>query len=364
MLIEIFHASKWAVLYASFLCIVLLYPYRFRKPTNHLAWTSEANGVIFPSVGVIRSKHTPEALHNALISGQGLSVEVWLSAANIHQIGPARIVSYSLNPSFRNFSLAQQGASLVMRLRTTKTNMNGTNPELTVENVFRAQVLEHIVVTYDFMKQRVYLNGQLRLEAPIPGGNFANWDPHYPLLLGNERTGDRPWEGSLFLAAIYNRALLSEDVYQNYRTGKTFLATDGAPTKRVGDALVVLYLFNENSGKVIWDQSGSPAKLDLVIPKDMVKRFLDREFALNGSAAKDAAFNLAAFILLGFLIRQAIQKSHRSRLKASLAVIVGGLLFSVTIESLQYFIEDRSSSMLDVLSNTAGVLLGLGLKRS
>ncbi len=39
--------------------------------------------------------------------------------------------------------------------------------------------------------------------------DFRNWEPEFPLLFGNEATGDRPWTGRLFEVALYDRALES-----------------------------------------------------------------------------------------------------------------------------------------------------------
>ncbi|GAG45344.1 unnamed protein product, partial [marine sediment metagenome] len=44
-------------------------------------------------------------------SGQ-LTFEVWCRPANTVQKGPARIVSYSKNASYRNFTLGQAGGKL------------------------------------------------------------------------------------------------------------------------------------------------------------------------------------------------------------------------------------------------------------
>jgi len=44
---------------------------------------------------------------------------------------------------------------------------------------------------------------------PRPPNDFSNWAP-YPLVLGNEATGDRPWRGSVAELAIYDRALAAD----------------------------------------------------------------------------------------------------------------------------------------------------------
>jgi hypothetical protein len=66
-----------------------------------------------------------------------------------NQDGPARIVSNSFSPLLRNFTLGQQGADLVFRLRTPQTGANGYPLETIVPGVFADDRLRDIVVTYD-----------------------------------------------------------------------------------------------------------------------------------------------------------------------------------------------------------------------
>jgi hypothetical protein len=39
-----------------------------------------------------------------------------------------------------------------------------------------------------------------------------NWNADYPLVIGNEQTGDRPWTGRLWYVAIMDRAMLGDDL--------------------------------------------------------------------------------------------------------------------------------------------------------
>jgi VanZ family protein len=41
---------------------------------------------------------------------------------------------------------------------------------------------------------------------------LSNWDPSFPLVLGNEATGDRPWSGDLLVLEIADRALRPDEV--------------------------------------------------------------------------------------------------------------------------------------------------------
>ena len=40
---------------------------------------------------------------------------------------------------------------------------------------------------------------------------LSNWDKRYPLLLGNEQSMDRPWQGTLYQLALFNRAITADE---------------------------------------------------------------------------------------------------------------------------------------------------------
>lgn len=40
----------------------------------------------------------------------------------------------------------------------------------------------------------------------------SNWDPYYPLLIGNEKTGNRPWQGTIHDLFIADRVLTPEEM--------------------------------------------------------------------------------------------------------------------------------------------------------
>ena len=65
--------------------------------------------------------------------------------------------------------------------------------------------------------------------------NFSNWDPHFPLLLGNERTGDRPWKGNVSEVYISNRAISEAEV--------ALIFSGQDPLTSIEDSLVASYQF-------------------------------------------------------------------------------------------------------------------------
>jgi len=53
----------------------------------------------------------------------------------------------------------------------------------------------------------------------VTGGALNNWDSSFAFLLGNETSGDRPWQGTLRFAAIHDVALTQQQVQQNFAAG-------------------------------------------------------------------------------------------------------------------------------------------------
>lgn len=56
----------------------------------------------------------------------------------------------------------------------------------------------------------VILLAGLASHPPTEAHDLSNWEP-YPLIIGNERTSDRPWHGLLREFAIFDRALAEEE---------------------------------------------------------------------------------------------------------------------------------------------------------
>jgi hypothetical protein len=257
-------------LYLILLAIIFFYPFKFDYPyiseNNNVAWLKDQNGIEFSSTGIIHSISPLEKFFDALVSGKGFTIELWLSINNRNQTGPARIFSYSLDSSRRNFTIGQQEKDLVVRIRTEKTDLNGL-PGWRIKNILVNDEPIHIVVMYDYNHVSIYINGYKFSENFHLNGMLSNWDSSCFLLIGNEKTGNRPWNGKLFLIAIYNRTLSWKEIFKNYKVGKVVNGIDIITAKRVNKGLNNLYLFNKGGGNIIRDYSGSLSSSDLYIPK-------------------------------------------------------------------------------------------------
>jgi hypothetical protein len=159
---------------------------------------------------------------NDLIRGTGeYTIEAWVAPGNVAQ-EDARIVSYSGGTATRNFMLGQTLYSYDFYNRASSTDVAG-DPKLTTsaDDEDLQATLQHVVATFDPVDgRRIYVNGEYTGDIdPSRGGTLADWDDTFAFVLGNEVSGDRPFEGTFRLVAVHNRALDAEQVRQNYQAG-------------------------------------------------------------------------------------------------------------------------------------------------
>jgi glycopeptide antibiotics resistance protein len=362
--------KSFFILYIIFLSIILLWPFSFTffPKKNHVKWRDGASGLHFIGEGQVISSSSQKAFYENLVSAKGFSLEVWLVPENNNQRGPARIVSYSLDTNYRNFTLGQEGSDLIMRLRTENTNLNGTEPRLIVEDVFSNPKPIHIVVSYNFKEQSVFVNGIIRTTSIIPGGNFKNWDPEYPLILGNEGTGDRPWLGEISYLAIYNRSLYAQEVRKSYSEVQHIISGNFEMLDPK-EGLLARYLFNEKRGNIVTNSGSLIDSLNLNIPEKIqtkIKPFL--RFSLNplprwGSGPfYEILLNVLLFMPLGYLLHANIENYIDGNLQTIFITMILGGAITLSAEIVQYFIESRDSSSVDVIANCIGTLLGINFK--
>ncbi|MEW5853268.1 MAG: thrombospondin type 3 repeat-containing protein [Myxococcota bacterium] len=188
-----------------------------------------------------------ERLVTAVMASRELTVEAWVTADNLTQNGPARIVSFSKDTAERNFTLGQDGDDVATRMRTPDTGDNGSCPTLEAPGMTTG--LHHLVMAFSNNEQRVYVDGVLvnRLEVSAP---LEDWQADYQVLLANEVTMDRQWKGHLHLVAIYDRALKPEEINANRRAGFASVDDDedGIPDDVDNCPAVANPLQEDNSG--------------------------------------------------------------------------------------------------------------------
>lgn len=162
---------------------------------------------------------TAEAMTH-LASGTGFTIEAWLTCeSDMSGPGmPSRIVTLSGDESNHNFMLGREGASFSVRMRTTTFASPNGDPLEGFASVVEG-TRQHVVVTHDGTSLVWYVDG-VQVHTMARGGAYTNWDPSYPLYVGNERLAARPFQGALHLVAVYDRALSAAEVMRNRDAGE------------------------------------------------------------------------------------------------------------------------------------------------
>lgn len=181
-----------------------------------------------------------------------LTVEVLIRPADLIQTGPARILTMSDGNSNRNFTLGQTGNDVNFRLRTTTNNNNGNNPDVQVNNVLTGEIQRLSATRSADGTIRVYIDGGVVTEVmppdPLPmdgnyiGGDLSNWEDDFAIAFGDEFSFERPWNGSIYQAAIYSRALTEMEIRQNFEAGQFIRDTAGndfVPTNSGPDTITI-----------------------------------------------------------------------------------------------------------------------------
>ncbi|MCK5803859.1 MAG: LamG domain-containing protein [Lentisphaeria bacterium] len=190
--------------------------------------TPEEPGVTFEAdESALRSDEGAKKIVESLSKSGQMTLEVWLKPTLLAQRGPARIVSISAGVgNERDFTLGQENGRYVFRLRTA-TGKGQDAFQITQHTTPKDVVLlerHHVMVTYTLCSHcgagtlRLFVNGKLAMERLGLGGDFSTWD-FFPLLLGNEIDLNRQWRGTLYLVALYDRALSPEEVQANFAAG-------------------------------------------------------------------------------------------------------------------------------------------------
>ena len=184
----------------------------------------DKSGVMHLSGGAALPQGLNARLLEACSQSDELCLEITLMTDKQNQRGPARIVSFSRDLDSRNFTLGQDGDNLVLRLRTKHNNNNGTNPQVTLTKIVTGQPM-HVVVSYRSGLILCCVNGRQVSKTDVLKGDFHNWEP-MTLIMGDEVSGGRDWNGSIERLAIRNRFLNPAEAAQQFALTQQDLSSE------------------------------------------------------------------------------------------------------------------------------------------
>ena len=256
-------------------------------------------------------------LHDRIKATGEYSIEAWVAPANVVQEN-AYIVSYSGGTSARNFTLGQTMYDYDFLHRSSTTGANGT-PELSTPSARQVlqATLQHVVATFDPVNgRRIYVNGELVTAADsVSGGSLADWNDTFALVLGNEVSSNRQWQGVIRLVAVHSRALSQPQVQQNFEAGvgeRFYMLFSVAPLLDLPDSYVLFEASQFDSYSYLFDRpsfvrlapGAAPQAIDGIRVKGM-------RIGVNGAEARkgqayisvDATLNAAGYEApLGFAL--------------------------------------------------------------
>ncbi len=309
--------SRWLSVLAvtAAYLLVAFHPYEWRSPLveNHAEWLANG-GLRFSAPGIVQTGAAPAWLDSVRRSHR-LDIFLRVRPESVSQSGPARIFTISKDPHLRNLTVGQQSDRLVLRIRTSATNANGL-PEREIPGVFSDLRWLDLFVSISPGRLRVAVDGQTRLDEPLPEAPLAAFETSYLLALGNELTGDRPWLGDVAQATV-----TTAEMRVDY----------------VDPARLKLSPWLRRSHDVPW-----------LVPF--------RKMNLG-----DNVVNVLGFVPFGALVGWLVLERRR---RLPLWTILPVVFLSFGIEVVQLWIPARYPSVEDLLLNTLGGALGLLVART
>lgn len=353
-------------MYIILIYLVGLWPLNF-KQINDVRWLSGENGILLNKEGLENKFSDRGIVYSANIikwptekSSNSYSIEIWLKPLESKDRRLEVILSIYDNQKYERIRLERWRHHLIIEARDDKKS--GYN-KMGVRDVFLPGQEVFITISIASRTITLYVNGELKKEItdwPIDQnkGNNLGW-----IVMGADSAGGSPWWGEIHGLALYSDTLDAIEIINNY------ICWHSGNIEKLSEYndLVSLYSFDEGGGDLINDHTANHN--DITIPhtyKTLTHKFLtlpDEYFKLDKSFLSDVIINLAGFIPLGFLLISFLPKKALLQKWFLILIIVASVSFfvSLSIEYLQIYLPQRSSSAIDLIVNTLGGIIGVVL---
>jgi VanZ family protein len=325
--------------------IACLWP--FHAPRNSASWIAGGHGVDFGSHGVLLSRHPlgPVGPDNPDPDGSGCTMDLWLEPDREDAQGAILAIYTPANP--RLFRIEQYRDALAVRSAAPGDPSRTSSAQLYADRVFARGKPVLVTITSGGHGAEVFVNGIFRRANP----NFRICNKVFSgkLVAGTAAASDYRWRGRLTGLAVFSRTLSPREVLEDY---ERWPSQNRPLFDRRG--LAALYLFEEGAGSRVRDEVSDN---DLYMPGRYVvvaQAYLSPPSLENHV---DIIANIIGFIPLGFTLCGYLTSFGRKGTGIVATIVLCGI-FSLLIESIQWFLPTRDSDMTDVITNTIGGATG------
>jgi VanZ family protein len=325
--------------------ILMLGLWPLRVPKNTASWLRDRPGLLFQRYGTA-------IMREDFSTPRSATLEIWLK--------PTRAFD---RHTFLGFGTTEHPHLLLMRQNGSDLEVDIESgghlfpkmTELEVRGVFEGAKTLVLTLTTDAQKSLIYVDGAVVQTARVPfvmGGR---------LVVGDSPGQQDSWRGEVYGLAIFARQLAPSEVARHYDTW----TQNKGPEIGVEDQPVALYSFDERAGNVVHNKAGR--SFDLFLPKDYTvahQFFLEpfwREFKPSPPYWRDLSKNVIGFIPLGLCLYPLLASFGVRR--AMLATVAVGAAISLGMELIQATLPSRESGTTDLLANSAGTWIGVGMYR-
>jgi hypothetical protein len=343
-----------------------LWPLDF-APENRAYWLPDEEGLSFDgsgdrfkrSVGGIAYASSPLVSPTPAPSEKGaFTIEIVLKPAIEVTSGVPHILGFIESAGKEVFYLGQWKQSLIVRWFGHHQSGELWMKEIGVRDALQKGKTQKLTIASNQERTNVYLDGKPAKQFP---GKVLIGEKEslrgYSVAVGNSKSVKSSWTGTIIALRLYERALSESEVSKDHDTRRGDSHKEG---------LIADLDFDKHRGRLVPDLSGNGNSVMIPERVMVVNRILawpDWAIQKGSSPAKDILVNIFGFVPFGFLFafwREQAQASRRWR-SCLLAVLIGTLI-SVVIEVTQAFIPARDSSIVDLMCNTGGAILGAGLQ--
>ncbi|MGE5314888.1 MAG: VanZ family protein [Acidobacteriota bacterium] len=315
-----------------------LYPFNFFQRNQ----VSFSDGMTFALPGTAYTLHAHEALSFLYQFTFFLRVTPALDDA------PRVMRIMGSGPDFynQNFSIGQYRNQLVIQFFSRDSKQFN---EITVPEVFREKEPVWIALTFNGTTVRCYVDGRKKAERRTGPMALTQWDSTYPIVFGTDPAGLLQWEGTVHTAAIYDRAFKASEVRRPDLIFRKYSS-------------IIHYHFGRRTGQYV--ASRGTDRDSVFVPalfKPYNRSTLFDPFRLLGRQrlyVRDIVANIIFFLPVGLFSALALRRSITRFVVVLLLSAAAGMALSISVETLQIFLSSRFSSIVDVLSNTAGTVIG------